>query len=327
MWMRLMQSFYRARRSLFFGRPIRTAALTLISGGMWIASLTLTSYAGAEECLASELGELTTQAGVDAANQNCTSLSESLLISGNDITNVDALSNLTSVSRNVSIQHNESLANLDGLSGLTAVKGYIQIWTNKSLGNINGLSSLRSADSVEISLNPLLESLDALKQLSLALVEGQFRSGYVYVADNTGLLDVDGLSGLSGTVSQIDIEGNDSLVNVDGLSNITAVTKELNITNNASLINLNGLVKVASVGGGLSIYANPALAKCQAIAPLLGRPDGPPDDSVGGDIRLGSDSPSLANAAGCNSLAEVLRPVVGPGVMWFITRSKVEEDE
>jgi hypothetical protein len=312
----------------FFCRPIRTAALTLISGGMWITSLTLTSHAGAEECLAYELGDLTTQAGVDSANQNCTSLSESLFISGDDITNVDSLSNLTSVSKDVIIQFNEALADLDGLSGLTAVKGYIQIWTNKSLENINGLSELKSVDSLEISVNPVLANLDALQQLSLTLVEGQFRSGYVYVVDNIGLLNVDGLSGLSGTVSQIDIEGNDSLLNVDGLSGITAVTKELNITKNTSLTNLDGLVNVGSVGGGLSVYANPSLANCQAIAPLLGWPDGPPADSVGGAIRFESfDNVALANATGCNSVAQVLGSVVAPGVLWFITRSNAVVDE
>lgn len=315
------------KRSFFCG-SFHAAALTLISGGMWVASMTLTSHAGAKECLAWELGDLSTQAGVDSANQSCTSLSESLFISGDDITNVDTLGNLTSVSEDVIIQYDEALANLDGLSGLTAVKGYIQIWTNKLLENIDGLSGLKSADSLEISVNPVLTNLDALEHLSLTLVEGQFRSGYVYVVDNVGLLNVDGLSGLSGTVSQIDIEGNDSLLNVNGLRNITAVKKEVNITNNASLTNLDGLGNVASVGEGLSVYANPGLAKCQAIAALIGWPDGPPADTVGGAIRFESfDNPPLANAAGCNSLAEVLRSVVGPGVMWFLTKSRFEGDE
>jgi hypothetical protein len=60
------------------------------------------------------------------------------------------------------------------------------------------------------------------------------------------------------------------------------------------------------VGDGLYIGLNDALTNCRGVAPVLGWPSGPPDDSVGGEIAIGS------NATGCNSVEEILASVSGP---------------
>jgi hypothetical protein len=54
------------------------------------------------------------------------------------------------------------------------------------------------------------------------------------------------------------------------------------------------------VGEFLQIFSNAALTNCQGIALLLGWPNGPPDDSVGGEITIQS------NSTGCNSVEQVL---------------------
>src|SRR5690606_12196009 len=69
---------------------------------------------------------LTSQTEVDAFATNypnCTEISSDLNISGSTITNLDGLSNLTSVGGNLYISSNSSLTNLDGLSNLTSVGG------------------------------------------------------------------------------------------------------------------------------------------------------------------------------------------------------------
>ena len=50
----------------------------------------------------------------------------------------------------------------------------------------------------------------------------------------------------------------------------------------------------------MTVGSNPYLSNCQGVAQVLGWPNGPPDDNVGGDITV------LDNATGCNSVAEVL---------------------
>ena len=79
---------------------------------------------------------------------------------------------------------------------------------------------------------------------------------------------------------------------------------------NPALTNLNGLANLTSVGGNLEIGGNfggnAALTNCQGIALLLGWPNGPPDDSVVGEITIQS------NSTGCNSVEQVLASVSGP---------------
>ena len=74
----------------------------------------------------------------------------------------------------------------------------------------------------------------------------------------------------------------------------------MDIYDNDLLTNLDGLAKLNSVGGNLYITDNIALTNCQGIAPVLGWPSGPPDDSVGGEIVI------ERNATGCNSVDEIL---------------------
>src|SRR5690606_35231691 len=89
----------------------------------------------------------TTQADIDdfATNHpNCTEISGGLYISGNDITDLSPLSNLTSIGGYIGIYNNSNLDNLDGLSNLTSVGGYLDISYNSSLTNLDGLSNLTS---------------------------------------------------------------------------------------------------------------------------------------------------------------------------------------
>ena len=81
---------------------------------------------------------------------------------------------------------------------------------------------------------------------------------------------------------------------------------DLYIGSNDLLINLDALANLTSVGGYLDIDDNDALTNCQGPAPVLGWPNGPPADSVVGDITISS------NATGCNSVEEILASVSGP---------------
>jgi subtilisin-like proprotein convertase family protein len=61
------------------------------------------------------------------------------------------------------------------------------------------------------------------------------------------------------------------------------------------------------VGGSLTVQSNAVLRGCSALASLLGWPDGPPNDNIGGDITV-----ATSNGYGCNSVQEILDSVSGP---------------
>lgn len=124
---------------------------------------------------------VTTQAQVDQFiinYPNCTSISGALQIgpavqnSPGNITDLSALSNITSVSGNLYIQNNANLQSVDGLQ-IETVGGWLYIGgdditkTNLELTNLNGLSSLTSvAEDIYISYNPMLTDISALQNTS-----------------------------------------------------------------------------------------------------------------------------------------------------------------
>ena len=96
------------------------------------------------------------------------------------------------------------------------------------------------------------------------------------------------------------------------------------IQDNPLLTNLDGLANLTSVVGGLDIELNADLTNCQGLAPVLGWPSGPPDDSVGGEITIEN------NATGCNSVEEILASYskpLDPAILWFLLRPTYTEDE
>ena len=105
----------------------------------------------------------------------------------------------------------------------------------------------------------------------------------------------------------IDIVSSADITNVDSLSNVTSVGGYLKIKHNDALINLDGLSGLTSVGGYLKIKYNNVLTHCQGLAPVLGWPSGPPNDSVGEGISIFSNG-----GTECDSVAAILASVSGP---------------
>ncbi len=184
---------------------------------------------------------LSSQADVDsfASTYGCTTLSGRLLISGNDITNLDGLSALTSIG-GLTVTNNPNLANIDGLSSLTTVTGpdaRIEFNGNLALANIDGLSSLTTFRStgtggwVSFSSNPALKNLDGL--FFLHEIRGE-------------------------ASAKLDITFNDALENIDGVSSLTSIVNN-NANNRASV----------------SVVGNHALTRGCGLYNLLAGPGGP----------------------------------------------------
>jgi hypothetical protein len=284
------------------------------------ALLALASCTTADSALAPDLGPsysvtvacpgpitLTTQTQVDDfAATGCTDVAGSLLVTGDDITNLDGLSALTRVSEDFNIEGNPALADLDGLSALTTVGGDPQngryhygltISNNAVLTSVGGLSALTLVGNLRIGDNPVLANLDgpsALTSVGEILAIGHnatltnldglsalTSAGDLYLEDNPLLANLDGLSALTSVNVGLSVYYNPALTNLDGLSSLATVGGDLNnggglgITYNAALTNLDGLSALTSIGGYLGIVDNDALADLHGLSALA---------SVGGDL-------------------------------------------
>ena len=154
---------------------------------------------------------------------------------------------------------------------------------------------------LRIQYNDALTNLDGL--VSVASVGGE-----LYISSNNALTNLDGLANLASVGGQLYISCNGALTNLDGLANLTSVGGDLTIQYNYyALTNLDGLANLTSVGGDLTIQANYGATSCQGIAPVLGWPSGPPDDSEDGIITIDSNG---GNA--CGSVSAVFASVSAP---------------
>src|SRR5690606_13685939 len=191
---------------------------------------------------------LTTQQQVDdfgITYAHCTAITlGDLTIEGNDITNLDGLSNVTEITGGLTLWNNPQLTDINGLSSLTHVGGALDIRYNASLAHLNALSGLTG-----IVVN-------------------------MYIANNASLTNINGLSGLTGTESYVYIERNPLLENLNGLSGLTSIGGHTSIEENSSLVvfdnailnDILGLQNIdpATIAGNLGLYIkhNPLLSVC-----------------------------------------------------------------
>lgn len=239
---------------------------------------------------------LTTQAEVDAFSY--TEVTGTLTISGNDISNLSTLSQLTRAGNlilranasladlsglsalsevySIDVSDNPMLANLDALSSVTVARDGITISNNASLESINGFSMLAGdVRGITISGNPQLKSVNGFQSLTRLL---SYDGGDLVIDNNASLTSIDGLSSLSGIYGKsgsIQITNNAALLNIDGLSSFqtfVCTATFLNISNNTSLKNLDGLSSLSQMGtddiGTILIENNAALENIDGLSQL-----------------------------------------------------------
>ncbi len=117
---------------------------------------------------------------------NCTVIEEYAIIHGEDITNLNGLSQLTNVNGDIRIEGNPLLTSLNGLNNLTTINGDLWVSDNALLPNLQGLNGLNSIGE-ELMIgnypagNPLLTSLSGLDN-----VEANSLSS-ILISDNASL--------------------------------------------------------------------------------------------------------------------------------------------
>ncbi|MFZ4633927.1 MAG: T9SS type A sorting domain-containing protein [Saprospiraceae bacterium] len=178
---------------------------------------------------------LTTQAQVDnfvVQYPACTIIQGTVLVqSGDAITNLNALSNLTFVLGNLSIQNNNMLTSLNGLQNLAGVGNNIDIVTNAKLANLNGLTSLATVtNDLSIDNNALLTSIT-------------------------------GLGNLTTVGGSMTLANNPKLATSAGMSKLNTISGTLSVFQNTLLADLNGFGALQTLGD-LLVTTNPALGNC-----------------------------------------------------------------
>jgi len=235
----------------------------LISANVRIAICGLLLHAAPSVVIAAECSSddifLGSQAAVDSFQADygggaiCDETPGTLRIDGEDIENVDALSDLTLIGGHLHIQENPVLATLHGLRNIHTIGGFLRIADNASMQSLDGLSELASLGVVCEGHGALCPSLE--------------------VSNNAMLSNISGLISITSTAGDVEIWGNPSLQNLDGLSGITQIGGLLEIRDNAALTNIDGLSSLTAVGEtegfSLGIHDNPVLENLDGLANLV----------------------------------------------------------
>jgi hypothetical protein len=199
----------------------------------------------------------TTQSSIDnfqAVFPDCTEIEFSVKVEGSDITNLNGLSNITSIGGDLRILHTERLVDLTGLENLSFIGHMLEIHNNDSLSSIYALNSLSAIGGfVKIIDNPQLVSLAGLEGVSTEWLD---------IVNNDNLTNLTGLSSMD-EVGWLTISGNDELLSLEGLEQLSDV-HYLTIEYNQSLQSLVGLNKLSEVRS-LHLHSNSNLSDLEGL--------------------------------------------------------------
>ena len=243
---------------------------------------------------------------------NCTTIQGDVTIAGNTITNLNGLSQLTTIEGDLLIWIQNVVQNLDGLSNLTTIGGDFSFQDNHIITNLNGFSSLTTVGGgLQIGNCTALLNLDGFSSLTTVL--GALRIRY-----NDLLTEVSGFSNLVSIGDDLELESNFALLNLGGLSDLTTVGGDISSAVSSSLTNFAGLSGLTAIGGGISMESNHALTSLSGLEYI--DPNTIASIYISNNSQLSScaiESICLAlglpgtttnisnNATGCNSIVEV----------------------
>jgi hypothetical protein len=273
------------------------------------------------------------QAEIDNFSDNypgCTELEGDVIISGNDITNVNGLIGISSIGGNLEINYNNALINLagmdslisiggdfivgvivnyggvgngslssfTGLEGLATIGGNFKIIGNSALTSLTGLEGLTSiGNDLYINFCDSLTSLTGIN--SLAYVGGNLKIGELICDPFSGcfggndlLPNLSGLETLTIIGCNLQIEGNDTQSSLAGLDNLISIGGSIVINQNGSLTSLEGLELLTSIGGGISISGNHYLYNLTGLENMT---------SIGGILMI-ENNYSLASLSGIDNI-------------------------
>lgn len=258
----------------------------------------------------------------------CTSVANITIVSADGetpVTNLNGLSQITSITGDLYIHNNDSLQTLAGLNNLTFIGGYLQIGAytalsgcffcgggNNSLYSLEGLNNLVFiGGKLEVHGNNALTDLTALNNLTsigdyFKVTQNDALTNFTglenltsigldtWIDENDALISFTGLDGLTIIGGRLLIgwnSGNNALISIEGLNSLTACG-DLIIQGNDALGNLAGLENLTSVNGYLSIHDNNTLLDVSGLQNLT---------SITGELRIYRNA-ELSSIAGLSNI-------------------------
>ena len=190
---------------------------------------------------------------------NCTEIEGDVLIHGNDITNLNGLSVLTSIGGYLDIDDNYTLSSLTGLENVTSIGGNLRIEDNYALTNLIGLDGVTSiGGNLELWYNYFLTSLTGLENVTTI-------GEHLSIWGNLALSSLTGLENVTTIGGNLWIAGNNAITSLTELDNVTSIGGDIRIIGNPALTSLTGLKNVTSIGGSLWIEYNDALTSLTGL--------------------------------------------------------------
>lgn len=254
--------------------------------------------------------------GDDLVNLNglsdLTTIDGNLVLSSDSLPNFVGLSSLQAIGDKLLILNSDGLISLDGFTSLTSIGGGLTIQLSDALQNIDGLSGVSViGGGILISANPSLNSIQGLSGLS-GIVSGNFYLG------PSSLTSLDGMSGITGIANNLTIAGS-MLTDYSGISNLTSVGGELRIAGNGVITDLTVFSNINYVGRSLTITLNDSLQSLAGLGPLgpslqsvtISSNNSLPDISglpglttISGSLNI-SNNASLVQISGLSSITEI----------------------
>lgn len=200
---------------------------------------------------------------------NCIKILGNLTIQGENISNLDGLSQLTSIKGELLILANPKLESISGLNNITHIGDDVLVINNPKLQNLNGLSNLTTIEAnlyigydelINGGGNSSLKDLHGLDRLTRI-------NGSLYISHNDSLLDLSGLNQVRYIGDMVRISSNKRLKSLSGLG-LSSIETHLIICFNSSLQNLIGIDNITTIGSDFHIYGNDELKNLEGLESL-----------------------------------------------------------
>jgi len=217
---------------------------------------------------------------------NCREIEGSVIIMGNDITNLDSLFSIESIGGSLKVESADSLLNLKGLDSLEILFGDLFISECYSLQSLHGLDNLN-------------------------LIEGSLILGYSEEGPppaptgNASLESIESLRNITSIGGGLSTWGNNVLTDLEGLNNVSSIGGGMAIQV-SSLTTLSGLEQLTTLGGPLHLYANSSLTDFSGLNNL---------ETIDGDLVIARNN-ILITLIGLNSLTTINGKIRIGGGQW-----------
>jgi hypothetical protein len=180
---------------------------------------------------------LSSQGQIDSFQMNypgCIDIPGKLMIIGNDINELNGISNIASVGTDLNISNTIALTTLTGLESLTNIQGGLMLDSNFGLVTLAGLNNVTNI-------------------------------GGIYIENNNQLVNLSALSNVSSGLQYLVLQNNHSLLTLSGLENIDSIQTYLDINDNYDLISISELENLHFIGVQANIFGNNQLSLCSNI--------------------------------------------------------------